>query len=74
MDKLRADLDEALTSKLGLKNRDTSDEDQVILLQCQILELQTKAKEVQAASTRVIELEAELKVTVAQGGEIFVQG
>lgn len=43
-------------------------------LQCQVLELQTQAEGAQAASTRIIELETELKETVAQSGEMFVQG
>lgn len=43
------------------------------LLQCQVLELQAQPEGAQAASTRVTELEAELKETMAQGGEMFIQ-
>lgn len=40
MDKLQADLDATLPSKLSLKNRAKSVDDQVALLQPQVLELQ----------------------------------
>lgn len=65
VDKLRVDLDEAIALKEGLENWAKSGEDQVTLLQLQVLELQAQAEEVQAASTKVVELEAELKETMA---------
>lgn len=43
MDKLQADLNEALTSNLGLEHRVKSAEDQVVLLQHQVLELHAQA-------------------------------
>lgn len=70
VDKFQADLNATLTSNLNLEGRAKSVEDQVALFQCQVLELQTQAQEAQATSTRVAELETELKETVAQGGEM----
>lgn len=44
------------------------------LLYRHVLELQVQAEEAQVTSIRVTELEAELQKTVAQGGEMFIQG
>lgn len=49
-------------------------EDQVFLLQRQVSKLHTQAYRAQATSTRIAELKAELKETVTQGKEMFVQG
>lgn len=59
---------------MGLKHKANSAEEQVVLLQYQVLELKAQADRAQAASTRIAELEAELKKIVAQSGEIFIQG
>lgn len=74
VDKFQADLDEANASKLVLENRERSAEDQVALLHRQVLELQAQAEGAQVASTKVVELEAEMQETVAQDGEMFIQG
>lgn len=67
-------MDGANASKLGLENWAKSSKGEVALLHCQVLDLQAPAERAWATLTRVAELEVELQETVAQGGEMFIQG
>lgn len=60
VDKLQADLSDANASNLVLENRAKTVENQMVILQRQVQKLQSQAEEARVASTKIVELEAEL--------------
>lgn len=74
VDKLQADLNEANALKLASKNQAKITEDHVVILQCQVQELQSQVEQACATTYKVAELEVEFQDMIAWGGEMFIQG